>query len=241
MVTLAPSAYKMTWAEIIHRVPDATLVRTLGDNTFEALYIVNILDQVCRNCLCFATDPPCRSPLRVFDAPTGSSCIRAWAYRVEFQEGEHMHQPSYVHGSYHGTDVQRAHLCLWCTEGRPPEFPASHRAVFRIRHHNNPNRQACRLHLKVGGTETRCISNIHQKMRPLGFLQVRRLWVFRKFAILTFLTFVARVTSPSTSPKLEVTSPRTIRGCPGRGLRMQNQDSSRHWTCSRGPDLRQLK
>ena len=116
MVTLAPSAYKMTWAEIIHRVPDATLVRTLGDNTFEALYIVNILDQVCRNCLCFATDPPCRSPLRVFDAPTGSSCIRAWAYRVEFQEGEHMHQPSYVHGSYHGTDVQRAHLCLWCTE-----------------------------------------------------------------------------------------------------------------------------
>ena len=140
MVTLAPSAYKTTWAEITHLVRDATLVRALGDNIFKSLHVVNIRDLVCRNYLCCATDPTRRSPLTVFDGPTGS-------------EGEHIHQPSYAHGSYHGTDVPHAHLCLWCTEDihrtgllkwlrsdLSHEFPALYRAVSPIGAPQQPER-----------------------------------------------------------------------------------------------------
>ena len=51
MVTMVPSAYATTRRELCLNVKDVTSVSTLGDNAFEALHIVQVLDQSCRGLL----------------------------------------------------------------------------------------------------------------------------------------------------------------------------------------------
>ena len=89
LITLALDACATTWSEVIMQQRDATTCRVLGDNPLELLHIATDLDQLRRSYL-FNTSGfhKNRNPLVVFETNSGSSCVSAWAYRFEHQEGK---------------------------------------------------------------------------------------------------------------------------------------------------------
>ena len=147
MITLAPGAYATTWPEVVLHCRDVTKARTLGDNALEALHIVHILDQLCRGFL-FNTNHTRRrkgNEFAVFDSVHCESAVLAWAYRLEFQEGEHKARPGYAHRLYHGTGMPHVHAAVWMRSNvnvsnvlkwvradLATDFPALEAAVTRI-------------------------------------------------------------------------------------------------------------
>ena len=117
LVTLAPGAYATTWSYFVERTRHMAGRRVLGDNTLEALHVINVLDQLCRGYLTKSNIPHERvqCPWIVFDHARARSCVQAWAYRLEFQDGMTLGQPGAAHRPYHGTGMPHAHVIFWCT------------------------------------------------------------------------------------------------------------------------------
>ena len=147
LITLSPGAYVTTWPEVCHNVRDVRGVRTLGDNAYEALHIVHVLDQLCRCFLFNTSNCHRRVPVAwsMFDTVHQETSVLAWAYRLEFQEGSRKHLPGAATKHYHGTGMPHVHIVFWCSEAvkdsrllnwlradLATEFPRLHAAVLRI-------------------------------------------------------------------------------------------------------------
>ena len=155
MITMAPGAYATTWHELCLNVKDVTGVRTLGDNALEALHIVNVLDQICRGLLFNSSykGHRSRSPWTIFDTNHRETCVQAWAYRLEFQEGTRKEFPGAPSKHYHGTGMPHVHCVFWGTErirdsnllrwlraDMAEDFPRLHAAVLRLQMLHTPER-----------------------------------------------------------------------------------------------------
>ena len=146
MVTLAPGAHSTTWPEIVHRTRDITSCRILGDTSLDALHVLHVLNQILRGYLCNVNDTAKRrvNPAAVFDGPSPTSSAKAWAYRLEFQEGT-QGTLGFAGLDYHGTGLPHIHaailldttLCAedlhkWIRADIAQEYTALNAAVLRI-------------------------------------------------------------------------------------------------------------
>ena len=153
LITLSPGAYVTTWPEVCQNVRDVTGIRTLGDNAYEALHIVHVLDQLCRCFLFNTSNCHRRVPVAwsMFDTVDQQTSVLAWAYRVEFQEGSRKHLPGAATKHYHGTGMPHVHIVFWCSEAikdtrvlnwlradLATDFPRLHAAVLRIQSLEKP-------------------------------------------------------------------------------------------------------
>lgn len=109
LLTLAPGAYCTTWPAVVHHLRQAGSVRVLGGCVLESLHLLHILKEVLRGYLVGgASSLRGSSSAPLFFSSTGGT-VRAWAARIEYQEGLRTGRPQL----YHGTGLPHIHVVVW--------------------------------------------------------------------------------------------------------------------------------